>query len=641
MAVLLEPRVPIAGFASLDPSRLEEVTRSIAVNDENGDAVTGRLYGADKLYTPLSDLPAFVPEAFVAIEDKRFYSHRGVDYIRVLAAAKNNILSGGFSEGASTITQQLIKNTHLRNDKTISRKIQEIRIARDLERRYPKDKILETYLNVLYFGSGGYGIGSAALSFFDKPANKLTLAEGALLAGMINNPARFDPRVDLDAAIKRRNVVLDRMYDRGSISAGVLREAKDEVPLVAERRPTCDQYTGSCLTEAARLLGKEVHELFSEGYTINSYMDPVVQDLLNKIVASDAPAGCDANIIVATNEDGRFIANAGNSYLNLSMRARSPGSTIKPILCYAPALELKNVYTCTPVLDERISFDGWSPANYNDEYFGWVSVEESLVRSLNIPAVKLLEANGIEKSKAIARRFGIEFDRRDDTLALALGGMTKGVTLNSLVDAYRVFANGGRFSKGKYIENIVDKNGNIIYSAPPAYKTVAISADTAYLVTDMLKKCAQKGTARHVGYSGTNAAAKTGTVGSKQGNTDAYCIAYTPHYTVAAWIGAREGLMDNGYSGGTVPAKMVKKVLSYLGDREDFTPPETIIRAQIDLNELKKNRKVLLAGDAVKDKDRLGAMFSSAHMPRAYSTPSNFLEGKTALDEFDNFRIEN
>ena len=637
--LLIEPAVKVNGFAALDKARLDNVSKTVTVLDASGERISDAIYDNNKIYTRIDALPEYVPAAFVAIEDKRFYSHHGIDYLRIISAAKNNIFSGSFKEGGSTISQQLIKNTHLKSDKTISRKIQEIRIARDLERHYSKSQILEMYMNILYFGNNIYGIGTAANVIFGKSASELTLAQSALLAGIINNPSKFSPFTEMEAAVSRRDKVLKRMLEQQFIDETQYNEAINETAEISDVNLAANQYINSCLGEASMILGKDKSALFDEGYVIHSYYDAGLQTFLDRLICGNTIENGEINIIVAENYTGRFIANSGSTRKDLSGLKRSPGSTIKPLLCYAPALELKNVYAVTPILDEKTKFGDWEPSNFNDKYYGWISVEESLVRSLNIPAVKLLEINGVEQSKKIARRFGIEFNRKDVSLALALGGMTDGVTLNSLTDAYRVFANGGVYTPAKYVKAIYDKNGACVYSSSPICPKRAVSQETAYLITDMLQKCAKTGTAKQVKYSNCNAAAKTGTAGNKDGNTDAYCIAYTPKYTVAVRINATDGLLDNKYSGGNLPAKLVKKVLVQLNDKSNFPIPENIVTAEIDAVELIQNKKVLLAGDGVKPKDRLSALFSADNMPTAYSSPNTFIENDTVLDDFDNFTI--
>ena len=637
--MLIEPKIRINGFAVLDKARLENVNKTVTVTDGAGNAINDAIYDNNKIFTDIKTLPKHTPAAFVAIEDKRFYTHHGVDYLRMISAAKNNIFSGSFKEGASTITQQLVKNTHLKSDKTISRKIQEIRIARDLERNYGKDEIMEMYLNILYFGNNIYGIGTASRVLFDKSPSELLLHESALLAAIINNPARFNPYTHPEAALNRRNNVLSKMLSQGYISENECINAQNEELGVSDKLNVLNQYMNNCICEAENILGIDKSELFNGGYTIVSYYDSGLQGHIDKLISENRVENGIINIIIADNENGRFLANGANSLADLSRRKRQPGSTIKPFVSYAPALELKNVYTVTPILDKKTAFGNWSPSNFNDKYYGWVSVEVSLVKSLNIPAVKLMEMNGIEQSKNIAKKFGLTFNPNDTTLAVALGGLTEGLTLNSLTDAYRTFAAGGLYSKGKYVREIIDSDGKTVYKDKGSMQKRAISEDNAYLMTEMLQKCAKIGTAKQVGYAACDAAAKTGTAGNKDGNTDAYCVAYTPKYTVAVHISAEDGLLHNSCAGGTLPAKLARKILNALNDKSKFTAPETIVSADIDINELINNKKVLLAGNEIKEINRKKVHFSSDNMPLVYSTPQTFIEKESPLDDFDNFQI--
>ena len=639
-ALIIEPRVKIDGFAELDRARLDNVSKTVTILDSNDKPLSNPIYDNNKIYTKISDLPTCVPAAFVAIEDKRFYSHHGVDYLRILSAAKNNVFSKSLKEGASTISQQLIKNTHLKNEKTFSRKIQEIRIARDLERHYEKSQILEMYLNILYFGNNIYGIGTASEIMFGKPANKLTLAEGATLAGIINSPAELNPYIHPDKTINRRNLVLKRMREQDLISEQDYNDAIKAELTLDKRSVTINQYVNNCISEAQKILMKDKSDVFGAGYEIGTFYNCDLQSFADDIAAKFAVDGGEINIIIAENENGNFITNSSDSKRDLTDVKRQPGSTLKPFVCYAPALEANTIYPITPILDEKTAFDGWSPSNYNDKYYGWVSIEDSLARSLNVPAVKLMESNGVIKSKSVAGKFGIKFDKEDNSLALALGAMHNGVTLNSLVDAYRTLANGGMYSTGRYVRYIKDKNGNYVYRAGAQNSKRAISEDNASLLTKMLQKCAENGTAKMIKYAHCHAAAKTGTVGNKDGNTDAYCIAYTPQYTLAVRICAKgDEPLSNAYAGGTLPAKICKIILKKLGDKGDFDTPETVVKLDVDLDELANNRKVLLAGDDIKSENRLSAYFSSANVPRTYSTPRTYIENDSILDNYDNFII--
>ncbi|MDR0426095.1 MAG: transglycosylase domain-containing protein [Clostridiales bacterium] len=635
--LILEPNVRIYAFAELDKNRLTDVNKVLTLADDEGNTISDPIYDNNKIYTHLRDLPRHVPDAFVAIEDKRFYAHKGIDYLRVLSAAKNNLFSGSIQEGASTISQQLIKNTHLKNEKTFRRKLQEMRVARALEREYAKDDILEMYLNIVYFGSNAYGIGTAAKYMFDKSAKELSVAESALLAAVINNPARYSPYEAPDRAKGRRDLVLKRMLDQNLIDEAAYKSAVDQPLKLAAAPKPANQYINQALCEAARILSKRRYQLFDGNYRIETYYDRGLQGFLDGLAAETELNG-DFQMIIADNRSGAFLADSGNSHRDLSELRRQPGSAIKPFVSYAPALEKKLVYPVTPILDEKTDFDGYAPGNFNGKYYGWTDVRTSLVHSLNVPAVKLTEMTGVEQSKQIARRFGLSFDKTDTGLPIALGGMTYGVTLPELCDAYRVLPSGGRYSVGGFVKAIYDRAGNCLYKREAA-KVRAIDPGNAYLLTDMLQECARIGTARRLKGVGGNVAAKTGTAGSEAGNTDAYCIAYTPGYTVAVWAGSREALLPGEIAGGTLPAKTAEKILRHLNDTAAFEPPETVTRLDIDLNAYLKDRKILLANDSAPPKDRKPALFSDYNLPRQYAKPHTFIDNSTELDNFEQFKI--
>ena len=631
--LILEPAIKLRGWAELDPNRLVNFERTVVIKNSDGTEYDEPIYAANKIYVKTDSLNAYTADAFISIEDKRFYKHNGIDYIRVAGAALKNIKSRAFKEGASTISQQLIKNTHLTGEKTIKRKLSEMRLARALERKYSKEEILEIYLNILYFGNNVYGIGSAARTYFGKSASELTLKESAMLAGLINNPSRYNPCRHPEECLQRAGLVLDTMLKNGFIDERQFEQARSENPVILNNRTSGDSYPNGTLAEAARLLGCDSSELFRKNYTIETYCDAKLNAAVDKIL-SEAVSGVQcgsARAIVIENDSGRIISAAG--YGNAAGR-RQPGSVIKPILCYAPALEKHIISPVTPVLDEKTDFGGYSPSNYKDKYYGWISAADALKYSLNVPAVKLLDMNGIAYSKRIAGAAGCTFDKNDDSLAIALGGMTYGLTLEQAAGTYQCFANGGHFIRPRYVRSIISPDGKTVYADRTAGNT-AVGKDTAYLITDMLRACAKDGTAKKL-KSLQNVAAKTGTVGSDNGNTDAYCIAYSPMYTVAVWLGGES--MPNTVSGGGVPALTARDIFYKLGDTTSFSVPDGVIALDIDLRELEDNHKVLLAGPDVPPRYKKSALFAADNTPRAYSTPqSPFWD----YDDLLNFDIDN
>lgn len=638
--LLLEPAIPIG--QALDTDKLVNIERTVTILDDEGLPIGDRMYANNKRYVSLSELPEYTKNAFIAIEDKRFYKHKGIDWKRVAGAAVQNIKNRSFREGASTITQQLIKNTHLSNEKTIHRKITEMRIARDLERKYTKDEILEIYLNILYFGNSMYGIGSASHVLFDKKPQELTVKESAILAGIINNPYRYSPYNHPDATLQRGNLVLKQMVDNGFISQEDYQAALSETVDFERRNLVQDQYVNAVIRQAAERIGIPKEELFKRQYTIATYTKQTWQNeietlpLLNSGEAEGRGVR-QYRVLVTDNQTGAVLASTGYGRNDISALRRQPGSTLKPVLCYAPALENDTVYPITPILDEKTTFGDYAPSNYKDVYYGWVTLKDALKYSLNIPAVKMLEANTVAYAKSFAQNVGIDFDERDNSLALAVGGMTYGVTLEQIAGSFQTFGGGGKFKKPTYIRYIADRDGKLLYRDDRT-DTQAMRPSTAFLITDMLQECAKTGTAKLLsGFD--NVAAKTGTVGTAEGNSDAYCVAYTPQYTIAVWCG---GEMDNGIAGGTYPTRIVKEILTLLDDRQTFACPPDVTKLEIDVDALNNEQRVLLAGPDIPLRKRQAVYFAVDHRPQRYSTVQNpFWDYEEFFDSlFDNYQIE-
>lgn len=630
---LFEPSVNLFGFIPLDEAKLLNSGRTVAVigpGEQNDDV----FYGDGKIFCPIDSLDDCTLNAFIAIEDKRFYSHHGIDLLRIVSAAKNNILSGKVKEGASTITQQLVKNTHLSGEKTLRRKINEIRIARELDRKYDKKTILENYLNVIYFGNNIFGIGAAAERYFGKAAENLTLPESALLAGIINSPAAYNPFVHPDAAVKRRNLVLRCMLEQNMISGDRYSEAICDVPAFADAG-YFDLFASKAVNEAKTKLSLGSAKLFAGNYTICSQRDKTLSDRCAEIVSRHAVKGAFTEILVADNDSGACIANISDAPYDISNIRRQPGSTLKPFVCYAPALEKRLVYTVSPILDEKIDIAGYSPENHDKKYHGWISVSDALAHSYNIPAVKLLRANGVGYAMKTARLFGLEFDKTDNSLALALGAMKNGVTLDKLAESYMTLARGGVHTRLYYDSAVFDADGNCVYSHTGDNQR-AIGDDTAFLVTDMLMKCVSDGTAgRLKNCCKAHVAAKTGTVGTPDGNSDAYCVAYCPEYTVAVRISApNKNAMPNEISGGTRPSTIAAEILTELNPSGKFAPPASVTAIEIDLSELHGKRRIVPARPDCPARNKLSAYFSKRNMPYAFDA---WFE--SGLDDFDKFDI--
>lgn len=589
-------------------------------------------------YAKIESLSEDTVNAFIAIEDKNFYKHHGVNYKRIVKAGINNVLSGRLKEGASTITQQLVKNTYLTSEKTYRRKIQEIALAKTLENKYSKNQILEFYLNAIYFGNNCYGIESASNFYFSKEAKDLTLEEASLLAGLIKSPTKYCPIRNQANALSRRNLVLNEMNKDKYISTSTLTKSTSSpisLKIKSTRQNGLNSYSQASIDEAEQILGIPAQQIALQGYKIYTYLNEEKQSALNEAFKKEN-ISCDSAGIVLNNTTHGVEAFVGDSVYKILDCKRQPGSCLKPILVYTPALNEDIIYPCTQILDEKTVIGDYAPKNVGEKYRGYVSAREALSKSINIPAVKVLSYVGIEKAKAYAQSMGIEFDDRDTSYTLALGGMTYGVTPLSLAGAYSTFANMGKFSAPKFVKFITDKNDKLVYIHKGEEKQV-LRDDCAYLLTDMLRTCAKTGTAKRLSSLGIDIASKTGTVGkskSKQ-NLDAWNASYTKDYTTVVWLGN----LDNTpitYAGGNQPTQIVKNYFEKVGDTSTFEMPDSVTEKAIDLNALNDNHIALLANDYIPEIYTQKELFSKFNLPKGISTSFTKARKETFTSKVEN-----
>lgn len=643
IVLILEPSFKIAGWQSLDKSYLNSIEKTISVLDNEDNILVETLYNKNKIYAPIENIQVQTIDAFISVEDHRFYQHSGVDYLRIFSAVASNISSMSFKEGASTISQQLIKNTHLSSDKTMLRKIQEIRIAKELERNYTKDEILEMYLNMLYFGNNVYGIGTASKLMFNKDINEISLEESALLAAIINNPLYYSPYENYENALNRRNFVLQRMYENDKISLSELENAQSRSIIVGEIVSSQNQYITSVSSSAAEILGCEETDLYLKNVTIGtnydcnfqSMSDIVLKNSTFTTILNENYDEINAGIIILDNLSGDVLAHSSLNDLNLCNVVRQPGSVIKPIISYIPALEKNIIFPTSQILDAPTTFGDYAPSNYMDSYDGWTSMASALKKSSNIAAIKLLDMSGIEYSKSIARKCGYKFDAEDDSLALALGGMTYGVTLKQIANSYQPIANGGKFIDASYIRYIKDSYGNYLYKQNTTEKKV-FSEESAYFMNEMLSVCVENGTARKLKGVADNICAKTGTVGDENGNTDAYCVAYTPEYTVAVWIGSTDNNSPHHYTGGSLPAAIVREIFDNIDLKNEMTfdKPKSIVSVELDSRELNNYHREVIASSDTPPRYKTSAEFTQNYVNKLnVNSITNERENKEKVEE--------
>ncbi len=528
----------------------------------------------------VKELKPYTLNAFIAIEDRRFYTHNGIDYKRIIGAMLNNIKTMSLKEGASTISQQLVKNTHLSSEKTFKRKLSEIKITKQLEKKYTKQQILEMYLNTIYFGSGAYGINEASITYFNKTAKDLTINESAVLAGIIKAPSKYSPLINYDSCFNRKNVVLKSMYDCNFISKSEYEENRVmEINLSKESSfKGLQNYIDACKCEYDSL---NLNPYQSNDVKIYTALDVNAQNLLNELRVENEPNYNRKQIIInAKNND--IIAFYGNN----SNLKRSPASCVKPWLVYAPILNEKYATLSTVINDKKKSFNSYSPSNYDDKYYGLVTLKTALEKSLNLPAVELLNDFGVNKAINYAKKMDVNIENKD--LSIALGAISNGLTLQQLCDCYSPFTNNGNYTKSHFIKKVEIGNKQVYNVNNKSVKV--FNEDTAFLINDALKSAVKSGTSKKLSSFEFDVCAKTGTNGSKNGNLDAYSIAYTQNHIIGTWLGNNDNsLMPNFVAGGNYPTIYTSEVLSYLYKNEkpsNFTKPQNIIKEYIDENTL-------------------------------------------------------
>ncbi len=592
----------------------------------------------NKSYASLNSLSENTKNAFISIEDKNFYNHNGINYKRIIKAMLNNLKAGKLKEGGSTITQQLVKNTQLTSEKTFERKIKEVALAGKIEGKYTKEQILEQYLNIIYFGNNCYGIESASNYYFSKSAKELSVEEAAMLAGIIKSPAKYSPIKNYDNSLARRNLVLSEMNKDGLLSVEEYNRAKNTeivLNINREHKNRLNSYCQAAIDEAENILGLPAKQIALKGYKIYTYQNQEKQKALAEAIKNQQIESDYAGIVI-DNKKHSVVAYIGNSNYKILDAKRQPGSCIKPVLVYSPALNEDIIYPCSQILDEKTTISDYSPKNVGGIYHGYVSVREALSKSINIPAVKVLSYVGIDKAKSYAEEMGIEFDEKDDSYTLALGGMTYGVNIKELAGAYTTFANDGKFSIPKFISFITDKNDKLVYINKTKEKEV-LREDSAYLLTDMLKTCAETGTAKKLASLKKDIASKTGTVGkpNSKENLDAWNIAYTKEQTCGVWLGN----LDNtpiSYAGGNQPTEIVKSYFKSINDNSHFIIPNNVVERQIDSTELNENHRVVLANIYIPERYTQKELFSTLNLPSDISSKFTKVD-KTIF----NSRVEN
>ncbi|MCW5726136.1 MAG: PBP1A family penicillin-binding protein [Parvibaculum sp.] len=528
---------------------------SISIRAIDGQVLShrGDLKGG---YTLLADLPAHVPAAVLATEDRRFYWHFGVDPVGLGRAMVENYRAGAYVQGGSTITQQLAKNIFLRPDRTLSRKIEEMVLAVWLELRFSKEEILTLYLNRVYFGGGAYGIEAASERYFRKPARALTLPEAAMLAGLLKAPSRYSPTNDIDLARGRAAIVLSNMVAAGYISP-------DEAHLANVSPASLEGYAarGSInyfVDWVAEALPNYAGRSAADVDVVTT-IDPVLQReaelVIAAVLAGDGEAmNAGQAALVAMTPDGAVRAMVGGrsyalSQFNRAVQARrQPGSAFKPFV-YLAAIE-KGMSPDTIRVDRPVTYGGWSPSNYSDRYEGEVTLRTALAKSINTVAVQVAREVGVRNVVSAARRLGLQ-EELPSNLSLALGSGS--ATLIELTAAYATFANGGYGVIPHGISEVHAQSGEELYRRHGSGLGRVIDERTAGAMNNMLKAVMIYGTGRNAALGERPSGGKTGT---SQDFRDAWFIGYTADLVVGIWVGNDNGAPMKNVTGGTLPARI-------------------------------------------------------------------------------------
>ena len=611
--------------------------------DREGQEVTKLKAEKSRIALDSDAIPKMMKEALIAIEDQRFYSHRGFDPIRFMGAVVANFKEGYGAEGGSTLTQQLVKIAVLENpEKKIRRKIQEVLIAFKIESKYEKDEILAMYLNNVYYGHGAWSLQTAAQIYFAKDVQDLNLGEYAMLAGVINAPGRYSPYLNPEKAKQRQSLVLSEMVNMGFISESEAKKAADQELSLAGLNQQSYQYqsfTDVIIEEAAEKLDiadSDIGVLYTAGYRIYTTMDKKTQDAAEAAYEDDAFFPPDKNdkivqsaMVILDHQTGEVWTIVGGrkqdgerQFNRAVSAARQPGSAFKPIAVYAPALE--KGYGPATVLDDYPE-EYQTPAgvksfiNYDEKtrgYRGLISMRTAIQWSVNTAAVKMLEKIGITEGFDFAQKMGISTlvasgKANDMGLSLALGGLTKGVTPIEMAVAYGTFANGGVRVKPHVIRKIEDNQGNILYEHSFS-KTEVMSPQTAYLITDMLRSVVEGGTA---GKARMNrpVAGKTGTTSF---DVDAWFCGYTANLSGVVWMGFDKEEAMSGVYGGTVCGPLWKEVMTVAHEDipvTEFMVPDNIKTVQVDY------KSGLLPSPLTPEEFLVQELFNGDHVPTEMS----------------------
>lgn len=619
---VLYQRCGLAGCPDVDQLNGYMPDEASTIVDYRGKEI-GKLFLTRRTIVPLDSLPEHVPQAFIAMEDRRFYEHNGVDWRRVFGAAYKNIKSLGIEEGSSTITMQLARNVFPEklpaNKKTLFRKIAEARVAREIEKKFTKEEILQLYLNQIYFGQGAWGIEAAAQEYFGKPAAKLTLSEAATLAALPRAPSRLNPRNDRKLALEGRKVVLERMVEEEMITPEQAEKAANARLRLRHGKLKTNDVAPYFVEAVRNILESELgNAIYSEGYTIQTTLDGRMQQVLEeeltrqlRAIESGAYGGFRHTTLAAARADTSTDNEEGTPYLQAAaifmdtktgdiraliggrsfedsefnralMAKRQPGSAFKPFV-YATAFDMGYAPThrlydrpLRLVLDDR---NVWEPKNYDGSYSDVVTMREALAHSKNVPTVRLATEVGIPRIIETAHRMGLS-GRIPAVPSVVLGSAE--VTPIEMTAAFAAFANLGDRPDPRFVTKVVDRDGNVVWASEVERQRV-IEPTTAFLTVSLMQDVIDRGTAtavRAVGYRDP-AAGKTGTTNDA---ADIWFIGFTPNIVGTIWMGfdSRKTIV-RGATGGELAAPVWGRVMRRMNQHSrGWSPPPGIETRMVD-----------------------------------------------------------
>ncbi|MGE5283769.1 MAG: penicillin-binding protein 1A, partial [Actinomycetota bacterium] len=532
---------PIESAAAYRPS----VTSKIF---DRNNHVVGEIYIEKRNVVPFNAIPPHVVHAFVAAEDANFYKHKGVDYAAIARAVVKDVVTGGYAQGASTITQQTVKSLFLTSEKTIGRKLKELILAYRIEKKLSKEEILYLYLNQIYLGDGAYGVEAAAQTYFSRGVSTLSVAEGALLAGLAQAPSRYSPRHHIDKAKARQRYVLRRMVEVGFLDKDAAEKAyKSRLALAP---PSTFRSKAAYFLEHVRNYLQEKYgadAIYRNEFKIYTTIDATLQEAaydaltqgVRRMEEANRYDGLQGALLCMDPASGGVLAmvggvDFGESQFNRALQARrQPGSAFKPIV-YSAALDKGKTLVSTvddsPIEFSRSETELWKPKNYDGTFLGPIPLIEALAKSRNLATVRLLDEIGVDAAIRMARNLGIQ-SPIERNLSIALG--SSGVTPLEMVTAYSTFAAGGQRPTPFFIREVQDGQGRVLERTEPKSEQ-AIAPDTAYLTIRLMQEVLRTGTGASAGRLSPNLAGKTGTTNE---NTDAWFIGGSPDLIAGVWVG--------------------------------------------------------------------------------------------------------